>query len=231
MLRVGGQQPSEVVRMQYADRRDAGRRLAAEVRGRVRGSVLVLALPRGGVPVAAAVAEALGAPLDVIGVRKLGAPTQPEFGIGAIAEGGVRVLDDALVRRLGVSAAQLDALIEREETELRRRVAAYRGGRALPDLTGRIAVIVDDGLATGVTARAAVRAARQAGATRVLLAVPVASAQGREALAREADEVVCPLVPERFAAVGQWYVDFDQTSDEEVLAALQAAGSTSGGQP
>jgi putative phosphoribosyl transferase len=208
--------------MRFHDRVDAGRQLAELLVDRDIGDdAVVLALPRGGVPVAEQVALALHARLDIVGVRKIGAPGQPELGVGAIGEGGVRYLDEAMISRLGITEADLEPTLAAEHTELARRVARYRGDRPLPDLGGRTAIVVDDGLATGVTARAAVRAVRAAGAARVLLAIPTCSPQGRMALAGDADEVVCVMAPERFAAVGQWYDEFGQTSDEEVLAALE----------
>ncbi|MFA9430680.1 phosphoribosyltransferase [Egicoccus sp. AB-alg2] len=208
--------------MQFADRTDAGRRLADLLATRDLQDPVVLALPRGGVPVAAPVADRLGAPLDVLVVRKLGAPRQPELAIGAIAEGAVRVLDPTMVDRLGLDEGALDAIEATERRELQRRVHRYRGDRPLLDLHGRTAVIVDDGLATGATAVAACRTARGAGPLGVVLAVPVAAEGGVEHLRAEADAVVCPVVPMAFRAVGQWYADFTQTGDEEVLALLAA---------
>lgn len=208
--------------MRFADRIEAGARLAerlAEVD--LPEQPVILALPRGGVPVAEQVAAALDAPLDVVGVRKIGAPGQPELGVGAISEGGVVYLDEQMLRRLRLSAGDLTSTIATEQTELERRVQHYRGDRPLPDLDGRCAIVVDDGLATGVTARAAVRAVRAHGAAGVVLAIPVCAPAGRIALADDADEVVCVAAPEPFAAVGQWYHRFEQTSDEEVLAALE----------
>jgi predicted phosphoribosyltransferase len=217
--------------MTFTDRREAGRRLARALEGRVDGPAVVLGLPRGGVPVAAEVAAALGAPLDVIGVRKVGAPGHPELGVGAVAEGGGLVLDERTLGHLGIGPESVAATIEAERREVARRVERYRGARGLPDLEGRTVVVVDDGLATGVTARAAVRAVRNQGATRVVLAVPVCSAAGRDELAEEVDEVVCVLTPAHFGAVGRWYVHFDQTSDEEVLEALAGSRATDAGTP
>lgn len=211
--------------MIFTDRADAGRQLAARLGALEDQDVVVLALPRGGVPVAAQVARALGAPLDVIGVRKLGAPMQPELGVGAIAEGGVRVLDRRAVSALRLDDAVIADIESREREELQRRVRLYRGSRDLPDLTGRIAVVVDDGLATGVTARVACRSVRQRDPERLILAVPVAAAQSMEALREEADEVVCVHIPEQFVAVGQWYQHFDQTTDEEVVELLEEVGT------
>jgi putative phosphoribosyl transferase len=209
--------------MHFADRRDAGRRLATALTALSDADLLILALPRGGVPVAAEIAAALGAPLDIIGVRKIGAPGQPELGVGAVAEGGGLVLDERIMMALGLEERDVADTIDRERREVIRRVERYRGSRPLPDVTGKNVVVVDDGLATGVTATAALRAVRNQRAARVILAVPVCSPAARSALVDEADEIVCMLAPEGFAAVGQWYDDFAQTSDEEVVALLAHA--------
>lgn len=209
----------------FADRVDAGRVLAERLDALQDQEVVVLALPRGGVPVAAEVARALQAPMDVIGVRKIGAPMQPELAVGAIAEGGVRVLDERVLGMLRIDAASIDEVEGREREELERRVRHYRGDRGFPDLHGRIAVIVDDGLATGSTARVACRAARQHEPDRLVLAVPVASREGVKSLRDEADEVVAAETPAGFSAVGQWYRDFGQTTDDEVMALLGAVGT------
>ena len=202
----------------YADRGEAGRVLgdavAAEVRA--RSDLLVLGLPRGGVPVAAEVAERLGAPLDVLVVRKLGVPGHEELAMGAIASGGAEFVDVSLVQRLGVSGEAVARVMQREHAELARREAAYRGDRPPLDLRGRTVVLVDDGLATGSSMRAAVEAVRGAGATVVVVAVPVAPPEAVAKLSGVADAVICPLVPSWFHAVGSWYLDFEQTSDEEV---------------
>ncbi|WP_344371912.1 phosphoribosyltransferase [Agromyces tropicus] len=204
---------------------------AAELLGRLERfrdrDVVVLGLPRGGVPVAAAVAEGLDAPLDVIVVRKLGLPTQTEVAMGAIGEGGVRVVDDDLVRRARVSDARFAEVERHEQATLDRRVVQLRGGRPPVPLAGRTALVVDDGLATGATAEAACRVARARGAARVVLAVPVAP---KDAAARvpSADEVVAVEVPDWFMAVGQAYADFRQTSDEEVVALLEHARDRTG---
>lgn len=183
--------------------------------------VVVLGLPRGGIPVAAAVAEALHAPLDVLPVRKLGLPGHEEFAMGAIAPGGVRVLDEGTVARFGVPPEAVVRVVEDETRELARRERAYRGERAPTDLRGRTVVLVDDGLATGATMRAALRSVRAAGPARVIVAVPVAPAEAVAQLRREADEIVCLEMPDPFLAVGAWYDDFAQVSDEEVRAVLE----------
>lgn len=206
--------------MTFMDRTDAGRQLAERLTGRIDRPAVVLALPRGGVPVAVEVAEALDMPLEVIGVRKVGAPWQPELGLGAVAEGGGVYLDERGLRQYGIRQEDLSDAIDEKRREVAQNVARYRGDRPLPDLKDRTVIVVDDGLATGVTARAAVRAVRNLGAQRVVLAIPVCSATGLDDLAREADEVVCVLAPEHFAAVGQWYDNFDQVNDDEVLDAL-----------
>ena len=208
----------------FTDRADAGRQLAARL-GALEGRAgIVLALPRGGVPVAAEVARALRLPLDVIGVRKLGAPMQPELGVGAIAEGGVRVLDGALVKQLRLDDATIDRIETQERGELQRRLQRYRGDRDLPDLSGRVVVIVDDGRATGGSARAACRAVREAGAGETILAVPVGAASSLEAIRDEADEVIALQVPHDFVAVGRGSERFGQTTDDEVVALLDELG-------
>ncbi len=206
--------------VQYADRADAGRRLAAALGEARLGAVVVLGLARGGMPVAAEVARSLGAPLDVLVVRKLGVPWQRELGVGAVAEGGEPVVDRGAVAALGLTSVELGRVQAAERDELTRRVEAYRGNRPPVAVDGRTAVLVDDGLATGGTAIAAVRAVRARGAARVVVAVPVASTEAVERLRREADLVVCPLVPPSFRAVGTWYADFGQVSDAEVVALL-----------
>ena len=206
--------------MIFDDRRDAGRRLGTQLESLAHERPVVLAIPRGGVPVAAEVARVLGAPLDVLAVRKLGAQGHRELGIGAIAEGGIAVLDPVGAAASGATEAHLDDTIERESTELRRRVRAYRAERAPIALTGRTAIVVDDGLATGLTAVAAVRAARRRGAARIVVAAPVASAHAIELLSREADDVVCVSVPRDFSSVGRWYRGFAEVGDGEVVALL-----------
>lgn len=209
--------------MVFADRVDAGRKLAARLAHLRDEPVVVLGLPRGGVPVAFEVATALGAPLDVIMVRKLGVPFQPELGMGAIGEDGARIINDEIVRVAGVSARQLADVESRERDELERRGRRFRGDRPRVPLVGRTAVVVDDGIATGSTARAACQVARAHGAARVVLAVPVAPPGWTTRFQGDADELVCLDTPESFLAIGQFYADFSQTSDEEVLTCLRRA--------
>jgi putative phosphoribosyl transferase len=209
----------------FTDRRDAGRRLAARFADRILDDPVVIALPRGGVPVAYEVARTLGAPLDVLVVRKLGCPGQPELGLGAIGEGGVRVLNQRLIATVGVTAAQLDEVAREETAELARRVERYRGGREAVPVRGRTVVLVDDGLATGSTARAGIEVLRGHGAAVVILAVPVAPQATVDDLAGIADEVVCLEIPTSFWAVGEHYADFSQTSDREVADLLAAAAA------
>jgi len=205
----------------YADRRTAGRVLAtALARYAHRNDVVVLGLPRGGVPVAFEVARALDAPLDVFVVRKLGAPGHPELAMGAIASGGVRVLNDHVVAWYRPSAAEIDRVTAFEWHELARRERAYRGDRQPIPIAGRIAILVDDGLATGASMRAAVQAAHSLAPARVIVAVPVGAPDSCRAIADVAEEVVCLMQPESFDAVGLWYDDFSQTSEEEVRTLL-----------
>jgi putative phosphoribosyl transferase len=208
--------------MRYSDRRHAGRLLAGELRRRIGtdDDVVVLGLPRGGVPVAAEVARALGAPLDVLCVRKLGLPSHPELAVGAIGEDGARVLDPALLARAGVSDSDLAAVETRERHELARQIERFRPGRPPCSVRGRTAVIVDDGLATGSTAAAAAQVVRARGARRVAVAVPVAPADIDPRVLAAADDVIALVRPVTFRAVGEWYDDFSPTSDDEVLAAL-----------
>ncbi len=208
----------------FRDRFEAGQRLAEALKhyaGRPR--LLVLALPRGGVPVAYQVARALQAPLDVMLVRKLGVPGHEEFAMGAIASGGIRVISHDVVTALGIPNGALDIIVAEEERELRRRERAYRGDRLPPQVQGKTVILVDDGLATGSTMRAAVAALKVQRPERLVIAVPVAAAETCEAMRREADEVVCALAPEPFIAVGQWYQDFSQITDEEVSELLRRA--------
>ena len=214
--------------MRFRDRSEAGQRLAGQLLHLRGEDVAVLGLPRGGVAVAAEVARVLGAPLDVILVRKLGVPVQPELGMGAIGEGDARVINPEVVRFARVSEQQIAAVEDRERAELLRRARRYRGDRPPVALTGRIAVVVDDGIATGSTARAACQVAKARGARRVVLAVPVAPRSARGVLAGDADEVICLETPEQFLAIGEWYDDFSQTSDEEVISLLRGAAAGSG---
>jgi len=211
--------------MPFRDRREAGRRLAERLSGLRASSPLVLGLPRGGVPVASEVAKALRAPLDILVVRKLGVPFQPELGMGAVGEDGVRVLNADVLRQARVTESQLAQVEARERAEVEERAARLRGGRPAIPLQARTVVIVDDGLATGGTARAAVRVARERGAARVILAVPVAPPETVAALRRDADDVVAVETPEPFFAIGGWYSDFSPTSDDEVIALLTQGGA------
>jgi putative phosphoribosyl transferase len=199
----------------FADREEAGRRLASELPALDRP--VVLGLPRGGVPVAAAVSRALGVPLDVFVVRKLGVPAQPELAMGAVASGGVRVINDDVVRQAGVPASVLDEVTARERVAVEARERLYRGDRSPPLLRGRDIVLVDDGLATGATMRAAVEAVRLHEPSRIVVAVPVAPAETVAAFAQDGVEIVCVVAPDSFVAVGSWYRDFGQISDEEVV--------------
>lgn len=212
---------SAVTERVFRDRREAGRLLARALAHYAKSKdLVVLGLPRGGVPVAAEVARALGAPLDVLIVRKLGAPGQEELAIGAIAENGVRVLNRGLVANLGLDEEDIDALAQREERELDRRVVLYRGGRDPLPVKNRTAIVIDDGVATGATMRAGLQSVRARGAARVVAAAPVGAADSVDALREDADEVVVLETPSWFQAVGQWYENFGQTSDEEVRACL-----------
>lgn len=216
----------------FRDRRHAGRVLAqALARYANRADVTVLALPRGGVPVAWEVAAALRAPLDVFVVRKLGVPSHREFAMGAIASGGVRVLNDDVVRGLGISEAAIDSVTRAEQQELERREREYRGDAPPPDLQGRTVLLVDDGLATGSTMRAAVRALRQQHPATIVVAVPTGAPETCAQLRDEADDVVCATTPEPFHAVGLWYRDFNQTSDDEVRELLAQARAAHDGSP
>jgi putative phosphoribosyl transferase len=214
--------------MLFTDRRDAGHQLAQRLEHLRGHDVVVVALPRGGVPVGAEVADHLGAPLDVIIVRKVGVPFQPELAMGAIGEGGVRIMNEAVIRSTRVTAEEWTAVERQESAELERRAREFRKHRVRVPLTGRIVVIVDDGIATGSTARAACQVARAEGASRVVLAVPVAPEHWERSFRDEADELVCIATPEPFQAVGRWYRDFAQVTDDEVEALLDEGRSAGG---
>jgi putative phosphoribosyl transferase len=205
----------------FPDRRAAGRQLARRLQEPGLDAPVVVALPRGGVPVAYEVAEALGAPLDIALVRKLGAPGQPELGIGALGENGTVILDGDTVAALAVTRPQIERLVEREAAELARRRELYRGDRAPVEVGGRTVVLIDDGIATGVTAIAAARMLRERGAARTIVAVPVCPASAVRRLRDQLGELVCLHCPPRFGGVGAWYEDFSQTSDDEVIELLR----------
>ena len=210
--------------MRFLDRADAGLQLVGALSSYAgRSDVIVLALPRGGVPVAYEVARELRAPLDVFLVRKLGVPGHPELAMGAIAEGGVEVLNDEIIHELAIPQSLVQQVAVRERMELDRRDALYRNGRPLPAVRGRIVVLVDDGLATGSTMQAAVTALRRLEPARIVVAVPVGAQETCDRLGRFADEVVCLIAPEPFQAVGLWYEEFTQTTDEEAKALLTRA--------
>ncbi len=210
--------------MIFEDRGDAGRRLAERLAPYADERPVVFALPRGGVPVGAEVARSLGAPLEVIVSRKLGAPGQPEFGIGAVAPGGVRILNEQAVRALDIGEDYLNLISTRESAEVERRLRLFRGeGRPYLDLDGRTAILVDDGLATGVTARAALLALRRLSPQRLVLAVPVCAPQTANLLRPETDDLICLLDPPDLEAIGLWYRDFDQVPDGEVVRLLEEA--------
>src|SRR5258705_5837104 len=218
----------------FRDRVEAGLLLGEAVAGRIRDrtNVLVLALRRGGVPVGYEVARALGAPLDVFVVRKLGVPGHDELAMGAVATGGVRVLNEDVVRALGIPDYVIDAVAAWEERELERRERVYRGDRPPPEVRGRTVILVDDGLATGATMHAAVQALRRRQPARIVVAVPTAAPETCEALRPEVDEIVCAVTPEPFYAVGLWYENFSQTTDEEVRELLaQSASEAAGAAP
>jgi predicted phosphoribosyltransferase len=216
----------------FRDRADAGRRLAARLAPYAgRRGLLVLALPRGGVPVAGEIAERLGAPLDLFIVRKLGVPGQPELAMGAIASGGVRVMNDDVVKLLAIPAEKIERVAEKEEKEIERREREYGDGRPFPDIAGRTIILVDDGLATGATMLAAVQALEGMGPAAIIVAVPVASTETCEQFRDEVDEVICLHTPTPFHGVGMWYEDFSQTTDQEVRDIVRRAmqGDHSGG--
>jgi len=220
-MRIFGSPPFE-------DRRDAGRRLAGKLSRFKDERSVVFALPRGGVPVGYEISRSLGAPLDVFVSRKLGAPGQPEFGIGAVATGGVRVLNEDVVRRLGIPDDYVEQITAQEIAEVGRRLRYFRGERPEPDVGGRTAILVDDGLATGVTAHAAVQALRLRGPRRLVLAAPVCAAQTANLFVPMVDDLVCLKSPSDLGAIGFWYGNFEQTSDEEVVALLERARSERG---
>jgi putative phosphoribosyl transferase len=212
--------------MLYRDRREAGRQLAAKLAAYAgRPDVIVLALPRGGVPVAYEVARALGAPLDILLVRKLGLPGHEELALGAVASGGIRVLNEEVVRALRIPEEVIDQVAAEELEELERRERLYRGDRPPPDVRGRTVILIDDGLATGSTMRAAIAALRQQHPARIVVAVPVGAPETCAEFQDEADEAICALTPDPFYAVGHWYGDFTQTTDEEVRDLLEQAAA------
>jgi putative phosphoribosyl transferase len=211
----------------FRDRRDAGRQLAERLLPWAgRPDVLVMALPRGGVPVGYEVARRLGAPLDVFVVRKLGVPGHEELAMGALATGGIRVLNPDVIEPLGITAEVIEAVAAREAGELERRERAYRGDRPPADVAGRVVILVDDGLATGATMRAAALAVRARGPSRLVVAAPVGAPDACQALSAVADETVCLLTPGWFSAVGAWYDDFSPTTDAEVRELLERAASS-----
>jgi predicted phosphoribosyltransferase len=205
---------------QFRNRHDAGKFLAGKLKHLAGDEVVILALPRGGLPVAYEIAQALHAPLDIFIVRKLGVPIHEELAMGAIASGGVRVLNEEIIRRLGINKRMIDAATAEEQRELERREREYRRGREPIDVAGRIAVLVDDGLATGATMKAAVQALRKRNPKRIIVAVPVGAAETCEQFESEVDEIVCGKRPVDLGAVGMWYEDFTQTTDEEVCELL-----------
>jgi putative phosphoribosyl transferase len=212
--------------MRYRDRREAGQVLADRLRHFAgRHDVIVLALPRGGVPVAFEVANAIGGALDVFMVRKLGLPGHPEFAMGAIASGGIRIVDDDVIRDYRIPATAIDQIARAEQQELERRELAYRGARPALALRDRVVILVDDGLATGSTMRAAVIAVRRQLPSQIIVAAPVGARQACAALDQVADEVVCAVTPEPFRAVGLWYQNFEQTTDDDVRRLLDAAAA------
>jgi putative phosphoribosyl transferase len=211
--------------MVFEDRRHAGRELAARLLPLARERPIVIGLPRGGIPVAVEVARALDAPVEVLTVRKLGAPENPELAVGAVAEDGTAVLDVTLARRLGMTQAQLDQVVEREAAELRRRTERFRDGWQPVEVRDRTVIVVDDGLATGLSDLVAVRALRRRGAARIVVAVPVGSREALSMLGEEADEVICHTIPAELLSVGHWYEDFSAVSDDDALALLASVGT------
>ncbi|MBI2315162.1 phosphoribosyltransferase [Candidatus Daviesbacteria bacterium] len=207
--------------MMFENRQEAGKELASKLLKYRGENPYILAMPRGGVPVGFEVAEVLHAPLDVIVVRKIGLFSNPEFGIGAIAEGGVRVLDQTTIGVIGIDEEEIEDTIKLEEEELKRRVRIYREGKPPPNLTGKTAILVDDGMATGITARAAIEAVKKLNPKKIVLASPVCALDTVESLKKIVDEVICLATPFEFMAVGSWYRDFEQISDEEVVDLLK----------
>jgi putative phosphoribosyl transferase len=228
-MRVHAHELGPEVPVRFHDRQAAGRRLGERLASMRGPDVVVLGLPRGGVAVAAEVARALGAPLDVVVVRKVGVPGQPELAMGAVGEGGVLVVDERVVRLAHVAPEELEQAAGRERAELESRVRRFRSSRPAVALAGRTAVLVDDGVATGSTARAACSVVRALGAARIVLAVPVCARPSSRMLASVADDLVCLQTPRDFAAVGQFYVDFSPTTDDEVVELLERARSTQAG--
>ena len=207
----------------FVDRGDAGRQLAERLSAYAGDSLMIFALPRGGVPVGAEIARSLEAPLEIIVSRKLGAPDQPEFGIGAVAPGGVRVLNERAVKILGIQEDYVERITERESAEVERRLRLFRGDRPYPDLYGRTAILVDDGLATGVTARAAFHTLRLMQPEKLVLAVPVCAPQTAAPIRSEVDDLICVVAPTNLRAIGLWYENFEQVPDEEVIRLLEEA--------
>jgi putative phosphoribosyl transferase len=212
----------------FEDRRDAGRKLAAKLTRFRDGRCVVFGLPRGGVPVGYEISRSLGAPLDVFVSRKLGAPDQPEFGIGAVAAGGVRVLSTEVIRRLGIPDEYVERVTVQEIAEVNRRLRFFRGGRPEIEVAGRTVILVDDGLATGVTAHAAVEALKKRKPGRLILAAPVCAAQTAQLFAPRVDELLCLASPSDLGAIGLWYRNFDQTTDQEVVQLLEEARNQRG---
>lgn len=213
----------------FHDRADAGRRLAGKLqRYKSARDVLVVALPRGGVPVASEVSRALGVPLDILVVRKLGVPGNEEYAMGAIASGGIRILNEHAIRTLGIRPETIDAVAFRERRELDRREKAFRRGRAPLDVRGKTVLLVDDGVATGCTLRAAIHALRQRGAKRIIAAVPTGSQETMARMRADVDEWVALIAPRRFVSVGEWYASFPQVGDEEVMSLLGTAATRGG---
>lgn len=209
--------------MVFENRQEAGKKLAVQLLKYRGEDPYVLAMPRGGVPIGYEVAQVLQVPLDVIVVRKIGLSGNPEFGIGAIAEGGIKILDQTTIEVLGIDDSEIEGTVQLEEEELKRRVKTYRGEQSLPDLKNRTAILVDDGMATGITARAAIEAVKKLNPQKIVLATPVCALDTAESLKKQVDEVLCLAAPAEFMAVGIWYKDFAQVSDEEVVDLLSKA--------